>query len=212
MKNKFLSSLLCVFSFLFISSSTVFAANTSNVTGSSTSNNSTNKIIHKLSNKDYNKLKLQVSQFVKENQLKSNLPSTKDKTQNIKLQSFGGPAPKLTSLYVYGILSDQYGFEQRTSDSQLASRNSYANITGSEYVVTIEYGYGISGIAKMDTHQLTCAETDTINELGEINGKGTVIGFINFWDASTYRIGTFTYENTSENYPYNELSTFFNIK
>lgn len=63
----------------------------------------------------------------------------------------------------------------------------------------------------MDSNNLTSVETDTINEEGEINGRGTVVGFLNFWDASTYRTGTFTYQNTSTNFPYTKLSTFFNV-
>lgn len=132
MKNK-ISKLLtcvfsCVFSLPFISSTTVFAAGVNEVTPTTTKNQG--KIIQNLSSSDYAKLKSQISKALKKSQTKSNVSSGNNQgIKPQKLTTLSGAAPQLTYLDVYGILSDEYGFEEKTSDSQLASVNQYDDIT-----------------------------------------------------------------------------------
>lgn len=185
MKNKILSIFVYVISFILISSSAVFAADISTVKSSSTSN----ELVSKLSSKDYNELKLQAAKFAKENQ----------QNNNSTLNPLAA-APKLSSISVYEIYSDQYENEY-ISNNQMLTKNSYANITGAEYIVTLDWGYGTSPFAKMDNNNLNCLEVDSVNANGGVNQPGTVtVGFLRFWDANTYRTGEFTYQNQTNGY------------
>jgi hypothetical protein len=189
MSKKFLRIFLCLCSFLLISSNAVFAADTNIVQSSPTSNNSAN-IISNLSSKDYNELKLQIAELVKENKQNNDATSS----QKITIHQLDA-APILSSVSVYEVYSHQYGSEYIASN-QMLTQNSYANITGSEYIITLDWGYGVSPFAAMNNNELNCVEIDGVNENGGIDQPGTVsVGFLRVWDASTYRTGAFTYDN-----------------
>jgi hypothetical protein len=72
--------------------------------------------------------------------------------------------------------------------------------------VTVELGYGASWWATMNSGQLSRIQTQTI-----VDSSNTVIGFYIWWNASGSNSGSFYYQNTSQNSPWNTMSDSMSI-
>ena len=87
-----------------------------------------------------------------------------------------------------------------------ASRNQLSSVQdhgGAEmYIVTYERGYGQNRVARMNGDLLDMADWLWDDDNGDNINDGVYI----MWDASGYPYGTFTYESTSSNYPWNTMS------
>jgi hypothetical protein len=112
--------------------------------------------------------------------------------------SFSAPAPQLTYLEAYAVISSQHPTYEYLSQYQYSTSSDHggANL----YIVTIEYGYGSNPIARLNGGTLTQVQSQAIT-----NSSGTIIGWFRWWDASGYQNGQFTYQNTSINSPWNTM-------
>lgn len=111
-----------------------------------------------------------------------------------------GPAPPITYLQVRAAISSDYPDFDIFTDNQLISGENHG---GAEvYVITYEVGYGSLSIAKMNNGpNLSLAKIESV----DLNSDGIIDAFYYWWDASAYSSGTFTYQDTSANYPYNTM-------
>jgi hypothetical protein len=114
--------------------------------------------------------------------------------------SYATPAPPLSYLQVYACWSTSYGGYEYFTNSQMSSVNNHGG--ANMYIVTAELGYGYSRVAKMNGVTLNSVASQSI----DTNGDGIVDGWYYWWDASAFQSGTFTYQNTSTNYPWNTMS------
>lgn len=117
-----------------------------------------------------------------------------------------GPAPALSYLQIRGVQSSDHPEWEDISDSQVITVEDHG---GAEmYVATIEQGYGNIPIARMNGSLCPLVLT----EYYDLNGDTIIETWVNYWDASGHNSGTFTYENTSSNYPYNNMWDQLNIR
>ncbi|WP_245566394.1 DUF4879 domain-containing protein [Tuberibacillus calidus] len=115
-------------------------------------------------------------------------------------------APPLTYLQVYAAISTNYPQYEYFNENQLSSVQDHG---GAEmYIVTVELGYGNRPVAKFNGGQLT----ETQNQYIDLDGDSIIDGWFRWWDASGSESGTFTYQNTSTNYPWNTMYDSINIK
>ncbi|AJQ92983.1 DUF4879 domain-containing protein [Gynuella sunshinyii] len=115
------------------------------------------------------------------------------------------PAPPLTYLQAYAVISTDYPSWEYFSQSQISSVQNHG---GAEmYIVTIEYGYGQNNIAKMNGSILSQVQSQYI-----VNSSNVIVGWYRWWDASGYSGGQFTYQSTSINSPWNTMSDNIYIK
>ncbi len=117
-----------------------------------------------------------------------------------------GPAPALYYLEVYVAVSSKYPEGEFFEPEQLRSVEDHG---GEEmYIATIELGYGHLRFARMNTSLL-----DPIGfEYIDLDNDSIVDGFLYWWDASGYEHGYFDYENTSSNYPFNNMTDSIYIR
>ncbi|HBQ27422.1 MAG TPA: DUF4879 domain-containing protein [Syntrophomonas sp.] len=117
-----------------------------------------------------------------------------------------GSAPPLTDLFIYAAISSNYPQYEYFSRNQLRSVQDHG---GAEmYIVTYERGYGQNRFARMDGDLLDMYDWLWFDD----NGDNIYDGVYIWWDASGYPYGTFTYESTSHNYPWNKMSDSIYIK
>ncbi|ANC78547.1 hypothetical protein ABE65_017775 [Fictibacillus phosphorivorans] len=122
------------------------------------------------------------------------------------LFSVQASAPALTSLEVYAAISANYPNYEYFTPNQLMSNEDHG---GSEmYIVTEELGYGNSQFAKLNGNLLTELQRQYI----DYDADTIIDGWYIWWDASSYENGTFTYQNTSMNSPWNKMNDSINIK
>ncbi|WP_263705617.1 YolA family protein [Shouchella tritolerans] len=116
------------------------------------------------------------------------------------------PAPPLTLLQAYAAISQNHQAYEYFSENQLSSVIDH----GGEwmYIVTAELGYGTRRSAQMEGNTLTEYDREHI----DLNGDNIVDGWFIWWDASGYDEGTFSYRNTSTNYPWNTMSDSIYIR
>ncbi|WP_428241477.1 DUF4879 domain-containing protein [Gynuella sp.] len=115
------------------------------------------------------------------------------------------PAPPLTYLQAYAVISTDYPTWEYFSQSQISSVQNHG---GAEmYIVTIEYGYGQTRIAKINGSILSQVQSQYI-----VNSSNVIVGWYRWWDASGYNGGQFTYQSTSINSPWNTMSDSIYIK
>lgn len=125
---------------------------------------------------------------------------------SFSLASLAAPAPALSYLEVTGVISSQSPSIENISRYQFSTTNDHG---GAElYIRTIEYGYGYSRVAKMNGTVLPLYSSSTFDS----NGDSIVDGYVCWWNASGYNSGTFTYQNTSTNSPWNTMSDSITIK
>jgi hypothetical protein len=116
-----------------------------------------------------------------------------------------GPAPKLTYLQVYAVISSQHPTYEYVGQNQFSTVYDHG---GAEmYVVTAELGYGNNPIAQMNGARLTQFRSQAI-----VDSSGTVIGWYRWWNSNGIQGGRFTYQNTSTNYPWNTMSDWLDIR
>lgn len=196
MKVKFSLSIITTFlAVLFIFSTNTFAAEKSN---------------GKL---DFDFLKEQLLQDIKKEYPNATFMDLTDeeyerlqKNKDEKSIGIMGSAPPLSYLQVYAAISTNHPTYEYFGENQLSSVYDHG---GAEmYIVTAELGYGYQGIAKMNTNNLSMWESLYI----DLNGDSIVDGWFKWWDASGYEYGTFSYQNTSINYPNNTMYDSIYIK
>ncbi|MCT4618785.1 MAG: YolA family protein [Marinisporobacter sp.] len=118
--------------------------------------------------------------------------------------SFAAPAPPLTKLGVYAVVSSNGGVEY-IQPGQIGTQKDHG---GSEcYVVTYEIGFSSSKFAKWNSALLKEVHSRHI----DTNNDGIVEGYLRWWDISGNDFGNFTYEAYSANYPWNKMSTGLRI-
>jgi len=126
---------------------------------------------------------------------------------NLSLLSFNndlrGSAKPLSYLQVCAVYSSNCP-QWEWLENKLSSSEDHGG--AKMYIVTKELGYGNRSIAQMNGRDLKLIKTEYISQYGEI------IGYYFYWDASGYDGGTFTYENTSMNSPWNTMSDSIYIR
>lgn len=116
------------------------------------------------------------------------------------------PAPPLSYLQVYSVISTQHPTYEYFSPSQLSSVYDHG---GAElYVVTEELGDGHLRYAKFDGVNLK----QHMSQYIDLDGDSIVDGYYIWWDASGNDNGTFKYQNTSTNFPGNIITDSILIK
>lgn len=116
---------------------------------------------------------------------------------------YAAPAPPLTDLQVYAAWSTNCPVNpdyEYFSSSQFSSVYNHGG--GEMYIVTYEIGFGYNRIAKMNGQTLQSVAYQAI----DLNGDSIIDGWFYWWDASAFEYGTFTYQNTSANSPWNTMS------
>lgn len=111
-----------------------------------------------------------------------------------------GSAPPLTDLFIYAAESSNYPQFEYFSRNQLSSVQDHGGAL--MYIVTYERGYGQNRFARMNGALLDMHDWLWYDDNGDNINDGVYI----MWDASGYQNGTFTYESTSQNYPWNTMS------
>nr|WP_225942006.1 DUF4879 domain-containing protein [Sporosarcina limicola] len=118
-------------------------------------------------------------------------------------------APPLNSLEVYATRSTQY---LSGTDFEYYSANQLSSVYdhgGAIFqIVTAELGYGHIRFAKLNGVNLPQLATQHI----DLNRDFVVDGWYVWWDASGHTGGTFTYQNTSTNFPSNTMTDSIFIK
>jgi len=114
-----------------------------------------------------------------------------------------GPAPALSYLQAVAVISSQYPNDYEYLDVYAYSTTH--DHGGAElYIVTEERGYGQNRIAMMNGTRLT-EYTDQTHPQRIVDSSGTIVGWYRWWIAHGQQSGTFSYESTSINYPYNTM-------
>lgn len=139
----------------------------------------------------------------------SPLLQTPLKEQSAPVQAMG-PAPALSYLQVYAVISSNYPSYEYVGQNQYTTLQDHG---GAEmYVVTLEYGYGTSRFARMNGGALLQEYTDSTHPQPIVDASNNITGWYRWWIASGYDSGQFTYQSTSINSPFNTMSDFINIK
>ncbi|MGF7058512.1 DUF4879 domain-containing protein [Brassicibacter mesophilus] len=121
---------------------------------------------------------------------------------------FAAPAAPFTDVMVYAVGSEQYGDYEYIDYNQFTTLEDHGGTPF--YIVTADFGYSrqSSRIAKLNGIKLNLVYTDYV----DTNGDSIVDVFLYYWDASGQTGGNFTYQATSENYPWNTYSDSIIIK
>jgi len=144
---------------------------------------------------------------IKENMgLFENKVKAKQEKPNTGSVGTRGSAPPLTELEVVAVGSSQYQGYELIAENQVRTLEDHGGAV--LYIVTGEIGYGANPIARINGDSLECIDYEFI----DYNDDNIVDGFYYWWDASGYQNGTFTYQNTSDNYPYNTMSDWIDIQ
>lgn len=145
--------------------------------------------------------KIQITQ-----ELRDTFKELKEAQSTASAEGVRSSAPPLTYLEVYAACSSQYPNWEYFSEDQVYSVQDHG---GDEmYIVTAELGYGSTRFARMNGSLLSSYNVQYI----DLDGDSVIDGFFYYWDASGYQGGNFTYENTSSNYPWNNMSDSIRIR
>ncbi len=113
-----------------------------------------------------------------------------------------GPAPQLTYLQAVAVISSQHPTYEYLNVYDYSTTYDHG---GAElYIVTEEDGYGQNNIAMMNGTRLTEFQDQT-HPQRIVDSSGTIIGWYRWWIANGQQSGTFTYQSTSINYPWNTM-------
>lgn len=128
--------------------------------------------------------------------------------------AFAQSAPPLSYVQIRHVGSSNQGWEN-LSDSQFSTTLDHG---GAQLrVVTVEVGYGTSRVARINGVNLpSSANYQTLNFCGSnylvaCSPGQTIVGFTRYWNLDGYQGGTFTYQTTSINSPWNTMSDAMNI-
>jgi hypothetical protein len=115
-----------------------------------------------------------------------------------------GPAPALSYLQVYAVISSNYPAYEYLSANQGATVQDHG---GPEmYVVTVEYGYADSWYTKAQMNGMGLTEyRDSTHPQAIVDSSRTVIGWYKWWIANGHESGQFSYQARSINYPWNTM-------
>ncbi|UYX52454.1 YolA family protein [Bacillus thuringiensis] len=117
-------------------------------------------------------------------------------------EASAGPAAPLSSLNVVQVESEQGGVEMINPNNFSTTRNHGGSHL---YITTKEIGYGQNPFAKMNG--------SAVKSIGStIIGGNPIVGWYYKWDASGHQQGTFEYQKTSINYPFNTMRTSIYIQ
>jgi hypothetical protein len=124
------------------------------------------------------------------------------------------PAPPLSYVQIRYVGSSNQGWEP-IADSQVSTTLDHG---GAQLrVLTVEVGYGTVRIAKINGVTLpSTANYQTIafcgsNFLTPCTAGQTIVGYSRYWNVDGYQGGTFSYQTTSINSPFNTMSDTLNI-
>ncbi|MEH7592246.1 DUF4879 domain-containing protein, partial [Bacillus toyonensis] len=117
-------------------------------------------------------------------------------------EASAGPAATLTSLNVVQVESELGGVETINQNSFSTSRNHGGKYL---YITTKEMGYGQNPFAKMNGSNVKSIYSTII-------GRRPIVGWYYKWDASGHQQGTFEYQKTSINAPFNTMRTSIYIQ
>lgn len=117
-------------------------------------------------------------------------------------EALAGPAAPLTSLNVVQVESELGGVETINQNSFSTSRNHGGKYL---YITTKEMGYGQNPFAKMNGSNVKSIDSTII-------GGRPIVGWYYKWDASGHQQGTFEYQKTSINSPFNTMRTSIYIQ
>jgi uncharacterized protein DUF4879 len=124
------------------------------------------------------------------------------------------PAPPLTHLFVYFVVSEFVPQGEKIEEYQFSTKLKHGGTYS--YVKTVEIGYGQNSITKINGHT-----SSMISEKALCQGPdgiefcrpgGEVIGFARTWDISAYGNGLFHYQSTSINAPWNTMTKELTIQ
>lgn len=117
-------------------------------------------------------------------------------------EASAGPAAPLSSLNVVQVESEQGGIETINTNSFSTTRNHGGSYL---YIYTKEIGYGQNPNAKMNGSAVKSIGSTVI-------GGNPIVGWYYKWDASGHQQGTFEYQKTSINFPFNTMRTSLYIQ
>ena len=124
------------------------------------------------------------------------------------------PAPPLSYVQIRYVGSSDIGWEA-IPDNQFSTLQNHG---GAQLrVLTVEVGYGTNGIAKINGTTLPAsANYSTMpfcgsNFLTPCTAGQTIVGFTRYWNVNGYQGGTFYYQSTSINSPWNTMSDTLTI-
>ncbi|AKR35624.1 Hypothetical protein NF53_2546 [Bacillus thuringiensis serovar indiana] len=117
-------------------------------------------------------------------------------------EASAGPAAPLTSLNVVQVESELGGVETINQNSFSTSRNHGGKYL---YITTKEMGYGQNPFVKMNGSNVKSIDSTII-------GGRPIVGWYYKWDASGHQQGTFEYQKTSINAPFNTMRTSIYIQ
>lgn len=124
------------------------------------------------------------------------------------------PAPPLSYVQVRYVGSSNQGWEP-ISDAMASTTLDHG---GAQLrVLTVEVGYGTIRIAKINGTTLpSTANYQTIafcgsNFLTPCSPGQTIVGYTRYWNVDGYQGGTFSYQTTSINSPFNTMIDTLNI-
>ncbi|WP_427339424.1 DUF4879 domain-containing protein [Caloranaerobacter sp. DY30410] len=122
--------------------------------------------------------------------------------------SYAASAPPLSQVGIAEIYSSQGGTEEIYSSTKLCTDKDHGG--NPFYIVTYEIGYSRYGsrIAKLNGVRLKEVQSQPI----DLDNDRIIDGWFRWWDASGFTGGNFTYEATSENYPWNTMSVDIRIR
>jgi Domain of unknown function (DUF4879) len=124
------------------------------------------------------------------------------------------PAPPLSYVQIRYVGSSTQGWEPIADGNFTTSLDHGGALMR---VVTVEVGYGSSRIARMNGSVLPSSanyQSDAFcssNFLTPCQPGQTIVGFTRYWNVDGYPGGTFSYQSTSINYPFNTMSDTLNI-
>lgn len=124
------------------------------------------------------------------------------------------PAPPLSYVQVRYVGSSNQGWEP-IADAQASTTLDHG---GAQLrVLTVEVGYGTVRIAKINGTTLpSTANYQTVafcgsNFLTPCSPGQTIVGYTRYWNVDGYQGGTFSYQTTSINSPFNTMIDTLNI-
>ncbi|RKH60547.1 DUF4879 domain-containing protein [Corallococcus interemptor] len=128
-----------------------------------------------------------------------------------------GPAPALSYVQVYAVGSSNVGWEYVSSS---AFSTTYDHGGAVLLVAVLEFGYGTSRYVTMAGSVLSGSANyanDSIcddgfgNAVTPCSPGQTIIGFLRYYDVSGNQSGSFYYQSTSINSPFNTMSDSMSI-
>lgn len=124
------------------------------------------------------------------------------------------PAPPLSYLQIRYVGSSTQGWEP-IPDGAFSTTLDHGG--PQMRVLTVEVGYGTSRFARMNGTLLPSSanyQTDAFcssNFLTPCQPGQTIVGYTRYWNVDGYAGGTFSYQSTSINSPFNTMSDSLNI-